>query len=94
MKDISRKTRFQKYSSGKLVRSKALQMGTNRGVQSDIVLRERGGGERGNLRTYSFKWGVSIKLFPLSELMELHGRRGRKSLRARGNRGHQENTGL
>jgi hypothetical protein len=37
MKDISRKTGFQRYSSGKLIRDKALQMGTNTEVYSQTL---------------------------------------------------------
>ena len=63
-------------------------MGTNRDPPPDIV----GVGEK-DLGTHSSKWDVSIKSLP-SEFRESLGRGGEGNVRARGDRGHQENKAL
>ena len=63
------------------------QMRRHRDPQSDNVQRAR------DLRALSPKWDVSVKTFP-SELTERCGKGGRKSLRARQDKGHQGNKVL
>ena len=46
-----------------------------------------------DLRILSYKWDVSIKSIP-SKLKGIGRREGRKSVRARGDGGHQENKAL